>query len=1242
GDGTDGAGTATLTNKGTVNADNVTVNGDGQMDTSGALTVARELAVEGGTVNSTGTTTADKLTVDNGGTLNSSGDTTANTLTVDNDGKVNVNGGKTDVTTTNLNDGAVTVEKGATLDSDTLNVGDGTDGAGTATLTNKGTVNADNVTVNGDGQMDTSGALTVARELAVEGGTVNSTGTTTADKLTVDNGGTLNSSGDTTANTLTVDNDGKVNVNGGKTDVTTTNLNDGAVTVEKGATLDSDTLNVGDGQDGAGTATLTNKGTVNADNVTVNGDGQMDTSGALTVARELAVEGGTVNSTGTTTADKLTVDNGGTLNSSGDTTANTLTVDNDGKVNVNGGKTDVTTTNLNDGAVTVEKGATLDSDTLNVGDGTDGAGTATLTNAGTVASDIINVNADGNIKVNDGGEVTAADSATVNGGTVDIAQGGTLNSGDNGQNDFVVNSGNVNVDGTLNAKNITSDPAKEESADDAKINIGSTGTLNLKPTDDQPLFAGLDTSKGGDAINVDGKLNVNVADGNTATQANTAGITGTGTLNKDGNGDLVLTAPTNTLGTVNANDGVLTVDNGSKLNANTLNVGDSDNKPATVKVNGEVAAKDVNIANDGTLNVGDASGSPAGKLDATNPISMNGGTLNVNPKATLTTPNIVSPDAADNEASTVNVAKDATLNLNPTEGAKLFDGFNSAPGGKDAINVNGTLNLDVASGTVTQPVSAPISGNGIFNKEGGGTFDVKANNPFAGNVNVNDGTLQISEGGKLGKATVNVNSPATLAVDKSGTELGNLNLKGGGTLSVTATPEGYTKVQVNGNADTSKGTLFVDIAGSNEHDLADGKFHGFITANSFKKSDGTDIDKSKPFSHYDDNSALFDFIPTIAADGKTIDLTPTSSQMKLVDIVQLFNLTRAFDAAKALDTNFTHSPANELSRLFYTIRDDKQAANALLESLPTLAGASSQVVADTSRHLANLAKIYDRCEDNVQQGDKHIWAKTFGSWGTQAQYQGAAGYRSESYGFAAGVEKCHQQTRLGVMMGYAYDHVRSRESVSDQRLRADTIQAGIYGNTPISSIADLDFRAGIGYSDVGTERNIKFANRTAQGNYGNKIGYAGVGVNFNAFSSEQAVIKPFIRLDYQVVRNNHYSERGAGVLNLNVDAGTNQSLVSQAGIDMKARLADKFSVNTRVGVGYDLVGELASTRAAFAGAPDVKFTTKGAQHGRVSGEMGIEMNYHITPAATLSVGYDASARKGYIEHTPNIMFKMAF
>ncbi|OBX02142.1 hypothetical protein QV06_11240, partial [Gallibacterium genomosp. 3] len=435
-----------------------------------------------------------------------------------------------------------------------------------------------------------------------------------------------------------------------------------------------------------------------------------------------------------------------------------------------------------------------------------------------------------------------------------------------------------------------------------------------------------------------------------------------------------------------------------------------------------------------------------------------------------------------------------------------------------------------------------------------------ADNPFAGQVNVDGGKLQMTEGGKLGQADVKVGKAGTFAVDKPGTEVGTLDLSAGGTLSLVATPEGYSKLQVNGEdkedengnkipaVNLNNAHLFTDIKNSKEEELANLQFEN-ILATPNGSIEGN-------FASYDDNSELFNFIPKVV-DGKAVSLTPVSAKGSLIEIATEYGLSRGLDAARALDANFGRAPTNELSRLFYTIPDKQDAATALLESLPTLAGASSQVVADTSKQLANLAENSKGCRaGGAATEDNQLWVKATNSWGNQAQHQGATGYQSESHGFGAGVEKCQGQTRLGVMVGYVYNHVHSQESVSDQTLRADTIQAGIYGNTPISAIADLDFRAGIGYSDVSTERNIKFAKRTAQGSYGNKIGYAGVGMGFNAFSTEQVEVKPFIRLDYQVVRNNHYTERGAGGLNLNVDAGTNQSLVSQVGVNVKAKIAD--------------------------------------------------------------------------------------
>ncbi|OBX04383.1 hypothetical protein QV06_06935 [Gallibacterium genomosp. 3] len=1251
-----------ISNNGAVAANNITVNNDGALtntsNVENGLNVTNDLTVNSGTVTSSGATTVGgDFSVSNQGqatlsgktavtgdlkadnaTINSSGTTTANSLTVDNKGAVNITGGTTRANSTSIKDGAAHISDGATLNGGTVAVGDGIGNTGTASLTNDGTVNASSITVKSDAILtnnkaddpttDNNEGINVTDELKVESGTLASSGSTKADTLTV-----------TKADNATQS--GTVNITGGTTKANTTAIQEGAISVEAAGTLNGGDITVGDKD--SDTATLTIDGKVDATSLTVNGnDGTVNVneSGQLGASSPI----GSVN-----------VD-GGTLNSSGTTKANTLTVDHNGTVNVNGGTTKADNTDIHDGALNVASDATLDAGRLTVGNRDGEPSTASLNAGGTVKATDLVVNQDGNIAVNNGATVTATSSAKVAGGTIAINQGGILNSGERGEHNLVVDSGRVTVDGTLNAKNITSDPAIAGDGEDAKITVGSTGILNLKPANGEQLFSGLDTTQG-DVIEINGALNVAIDSGSTVEQAPNAAIAGTGSLNKNGLGGLVLKAPSNAISTVNVNDGELTVDQGSKLTTDTLNVGNGDDQSATVNINGEAAVTaDVNIAKDGTLNVGDASGSTAaGKLDATNPISMNGGTLNVNPNATLTTPNIVSPDANDNEASIINVANNATLNLNPTDGTPLFEGLNSTPDGKDTINIDGTLNLDVASGSITQPVSAPITGVGTLNKNGNGTFEVKADNPFAGQVNVNEGKLQMTEGGKLGQADVTVKSGATLAVDTQGTSLGSLTLNGA--LNIIATPTGHSQINIARNADTANGILFIDIAGSDEDALAKVKLDNILQADTFKhkQPDGTyiDINKNNPFSDYSDNSELFNFVPQISPDGKSINLIPTPAT-KLVDIAKMFNLKRALGAATALDANFERAPKNELSQWFYRTPNKQESASRLLDALPSLIAASGQVVANTSKRLANLAPLYERCYTIQQpEQDKHLWVKPFGRWATQQAYYGATGYQGESYGFAVGLEKCRHQSRLGVMIGYAYDHIHSNKSISNQRLRADTIQAGLYGNTPISTVADLDFKAGIGYSDISSTRYISFANHSMQGNYVNKIGYAAVGLNFNAYTSQQFEIKPFIRLDYQVVRHNNFSEIGTNtkggtdsldpsVLHLHVNAGTYQSFISQVGMGVYARLTEKLTLNSRLGIGYDLIGEPASIQAAFIGASDLKFTTESASHGRINSEVSLNISYQLSPMATISVGYDATARKGYIEHNPTVSFKMTF
>ncbi|OBW91826.1 autotransporter-associated beta strand repeat-containing protein, partial [Gallibacterium anatis] len=399
GDGKEATGSAKLTNNGTVTVKTATVKGvDGQIDTSGTLNITNALTVDGGVVNSTGNTTASTLTVDNKGAVNVNGGktttstTTVNdgvvavgtagalaggvvtvgngtgdagsakidnkgtmtadkvtvkgpdgqvdtsgTLTIANDlavdgGAVNVTGGKTTASTTTVNDGTVAVGTAGELSGGAVTVGDWTGDVGSAKIDNKGTMTADSIIVNRDGELDNAKDLTVKGELNAAGGVVNSTGNTTVD-------------------TLTVAVRGVVNVNSGKTTATTTTVKDGTIAVGTAGELVGGEVIVGDGT-GDSSAKLDNKGTMTADKVTVKGpDGQVDTSGTLTITNNLTVDGGAVN--------------------------------------VNGGKTTANTTTVNDGTVTVGTAGELAGGAVTVGNEEGDAGSAKINNKGTMSADSV-------------------------------------------------------------------------------------------------------------------------------------------------------------------------------------------------------------------------------------------------------------------------------------------------------------------------------------------------------------------------------------------------------------------------------------------------------------------------------------------------------------------------------------------------------------------------------------------------------------------------------------------------------------------------------------------------------------------------------------------------------------------------------------------------------------------------------------------------------------------------------------
>ncbi|MFC0309598.1 autotransporter domain-containing protein [Gallibacterium trehalosifermentans] len=1175
-------------------------------------------------------------------TLTYQGTNTVKDLIV-NDGELDISTGNTlNSQTASINNGKLKVS-GTLNNAGTLAIGDGKAKPNTDEMTNTaqfevaGTATIDGaITVKADGKFDNSGTTTANSTLTVEGGNIN----VTAGTLAAKQGATVNG--------------GNVAISGGKLDATGKDitLNKGSLALSGSGALDAKNIKsdkaLSDTSDNAsisvGTGSSLNLSPANGEKLFDGFDTSDEMGDSIQVDGTLnvsVVDGATVEQN-----DTAGITGNGTFNKNGNGTLDLKAENTFDNVNVKDGKLNVS----ND--LTVNEKMTVEGDTVDI--------------SAEVSAKDIDLKG-GTVTVKDGGDVTATNSAALNGGnlTIDAANeddedsvGGSFTVGSvNDYKPLQVNKGALTVNGELNVGNITSDPAQQnDTSDNATITVGDKGTLNISPSDNATLFEGLDTSEaGGDSIKVNGTLNLNVKEDKKLTQNQAASITkdddAKSVINKLGEGDLALTAENNAVDTLNVYDGDVAVEAGSTLDAATINVekvtpevDEDDEENAnmhipepSLTIAGTAKASDGINNQGGTITVeGDQA-----NLSTEGKVTMDGGTLDVKQGA-LSAKNIVAgeQDADDALASTINIENGAKVSLSPTDpNEKLFAGLNTksaeennGTAGKDSIKLNGELEVNVADNTtIQQDENAGFSGTGTLSKKGEGTLEISNKNPnFTGKTNVNDGKLAITNGGDLAGSQVTVNPNATLSVDENGTKLGSLTVEKNGNVEIGVTPDKVGTLDVKNDVNLNGGTLTLNTKNINRvEDLDTSNILGAITAGG--NLTGT-------FDDIKDTSNLFNFTPNYTPNGLTF--TPTYEKDSLVDIASERGLTRALGAAKVLDRLFKNNSSDPLAKLFYGIKDDNESVAALLSVLPTLS--TSQIVADSSKQLATLADNYQQCDAHENLDGNPVWVKPFHSQRQQHQYKGASGYYDESYGFGIGMERCYNGNRFGVMLGYVEDSAVSRESPSAQSVNSKTVQAGIYGNTPLAGDLALDYKAGVGYSKVDTERKFSFVGNTASASYGNKIAYAGLGLTLPSTLSDTVRLESYARLDYHLVRNNAYAEKGAGILNLHADAGSFETMTSEVGVKVKVQVAPNLLVGANANVGYNLMAEPASVRASFQGAKDKSFVTEGAQENRLSTGAGVSVDYKLSPLASLSVGYDVSSRKGSVEQTPSVSFKMVF
>jgi outer membrane autotransporter protein len=264
-----------------------------------------------------------------------------------------------------------------------------------------------------------------------------------------------------------------------------------------------------------------------------------------------------------------------------------------------------------------------------------------------------------------------------------------------------------------------------------------------------------------------------------------------------------------------------------------------------------------------------------------------------------------------------------------------------------------------------------------------------------------------------------------------------------------------------------------------------------------------------------------------------------------------------------------------------------------------------------------------------------VWTRGFGNWGRQRDRDDYAGYRRNTYGVAAGMEKRIDRFHLGASDGYADSSIRWRSIPGDPTNRAwdnmNTMNVGVYGGyTGANFFANVygsynrDWHS-IGVNGILGGPRSRF--RDHVWGFGGSVGYTFRLPNRIDLSLSTG-------FDYARASNRGFTLSGAGP-----DIVFGRSKMESAEIPL----------GVRVSRGIDLGGVMLIPEARFRWIYDIgdRFPSvtayspanewwRGNRQGRSIGNIGLGGTLRASNGISAFLGYDYDFRSGYRQHALRI------
>ncbi|MCB4361073.1 autotransporter outer membrane beta-barrel domain-containing protein [Quatrionicoccus australiensis] len=696
--------------------------------------------------------------------------------------------------------------------------------------------------------------------------------------------------------------------------------------------------------------------------------------------------------------------------------------------------------------------------------------------------------------------------------------------------------------------------------------------------------------------------------------------------------------------------------------------------PGTINLNGGLAGNlDMNNKA-GTVNLADAKDLTG---TVSSPLGRNG-TLNVLGTSTITGTvaglNTINAGETGKIATFSSSVDASTLNLSGTGTIKLNGGL------------IGNINFNNKAGTVVLANNQNLTGDvqNTGNTVTGSTLTFAGSSVVKGNVAgvdvINagvDGSV-VSVSGSLAANTLNMTGSGTLNTAGGMTLSGALTLGSSGTLELgsgtskvgefNSSSLGWIKVDAagNGSAFTSNGKIVARAGSMSGYELLTVNMTGGVANGAkFRLIDFTGGMNAKTLmsKHVSTNSATLTFTAQSGDnDGNKLNSAEGAAGEDLWVLASAASGANYTSSGNVTSSNPSASAGNVLSNIANTNggTGDMQtvvntfnmySAAQLNSEVQKLAPVSNNALTSASLstvnaglstvsgRLANLRgeQLASAGQTGLSAGDdergRSVWLKGFGSWGQQDAKDAYSGYKANSAGVSLGADTLvgASNLRLGAAFSYAGTGVAQQDQRHGDGTNITSYQGTFYAMKEFGA-AYVDGLLAYARHDYKSHRATALS-RTASGNWSGTQLSARLDSGYR-IPLGVTTVTPLASLEWSQLKQDAYTETGAGALNLNVDAASNTRLRSGLGARLQA---DTFVAGmavkpeARVVWFHDFKDAGTDTTSTYTGG-GASFLTPGQKIEKDAINLGLGVTVQPNKLAKFSLNYDFEGRSGYQSH----------